>query len=508
MVLFSNYLSVVAVAAVILCRMAENVVCVSDKYMEERHQILKMEKYMFIGGNTVLSEKEMQVNKIIMKDKLAELTLGYENITNFLPSQHFFKAKPKINSSKVFSTLKKIPKGASLHTHLLAGVSVDFIMDNFTYRENVYGCDLNGTFKLIVLRTADQDKRCQWKALAEYRRNDPNFDNWLRKQLSLVVENPHETYPTADIAWSHFKKIFTTEFDLISYSPFFREYIQQLLKELYLDNVMYTEIRGTFMSLYDLNGTKYDNEYFFNAFIETVEEFKRGHPDFLGVRYIHSIYRGVTIEVLKSGLEELIELKRKFPDFIVGFDFVGYEEEGKSLLDFHEILLEASKDLKFYFHAGETNWFGHTDLNLVDAVLLNTSRIGHGFGLDKHPVLIKIAKEKEMCVELCPISNQVLMLIQDPRNHPMVSLMAKGFPVVICNDDPSVWEATGLSYDWYYVFMAMTSRTAGIETLKQFALNSIKYSSMENNEKLNALKLWEKAWEKFLDEMIDASSHI
>ncbi|KAG5897485.1 hypothetical protein JTB14_031109 [Gonioctena quinquepunctata] len=489
--------------AVVLSNMSDCVASESGDYMDERNRILKTEKYKFIGGHDPLSEKETQVNKLILRDKKSELTAGYENITNFLPSQHFFQAKSRIDKSKVFSTMKKIPKGASLHTHFLAAVSVDFIMDNFTYRDNVCGCDLNGTFKLIVLRNVNQDSRCNWKPLKEYRMEDPNFDEWLRKQLSLVVENPRETYPTPIAVWGPFKKIFTTEYDLISYVPFFREYIHQLLKELYDDKVMYTEIRGTFMTLYDLEGKVYDTKYFFDEFIRAVGEFKEKYPGFIGVRYIHSIYRGVTPEVLKSGLDELIELKRSYPDFIAGFDFVGYEEEGKRIVDYLDILLEAGKHLKFYFHAGETNWFGHTDLNLVDAVLLNTSRIGHGFGLDKHPVLVKMAREKNICIELCPISNQVLMLNQDPRNHPVVSLMARGFPVVICNDDPSAWGATGLSYDWYEVFMAMTPENAGIEVLKQFAVNSIEYSAMGESQKMLAMDKWKRDWEEFLDEVLN-----
>lgn len=133
-------------------------------------------------------------------------------------------------------------------------------------------------------------------------------------------------------------------------------------------------------------------------------------------------------------------------------------------MDFHQTLQDVSKDLNFFFHAGETNQYGHTDLNLVDAILLNSSRIGHGFALAKHPKLMEIGRDKGMAVELCPISNQVLkvpllgsykvvlihfvQLNSDPRNHPATVLLSQGYPVVVCNDDPSVWNATGLSYDW------------------------------------------------------------
>ncbi|XP_057656697.1 adenosine deaminase 2-like [Diorhabda carinulata] len=474
----------------------------SYNYTEERNKILQEERMKFIGNDLILTDNEMKANEIILKVKKTELNEGYDNESTFLASQHFFKAKNKIERSEMFNIIKKIPKGGSLHTHYLSGVSADFIINNITHRKNIYGCDLNGVFKLRFFEDATNDTTCNWKKLEDYRKENSNFDDWLRKQLILDVENPYKEYPTADSVWAKFKKIFSTQYDMVCYKPVFELFIYQLLNELYSDNVIYTELRGTFMPLYELNGKIYNSKEFMKIFINTVERFKKNFPDFVGVRYIHSVYRGLTIENLTLQLDELTELKKLFPNFVAGFDLIGREEEGHCLFEIHQLLSKYSENLKFYFHAGETNWFGHTDLNIIDAVLLNSSRIGHGFGLNKHPVVTRLAKDKNICVELCPISNQVLMLISDPRNHPMIGLMAEGFPVVICNDDPSAWETIGLSYDWYVAFMAMTSENDGIRVLKQFALNSILYSAMEDEEKEVAVRIWEKSWQEFIDYII------
>lgn len=479
-----------------------------DTFSQERYRIIKEEGKLYVGGSVKLTPKEVVANQIILNLKKEELEKAYRNESEFLPSQHFFQAKPEIEKSKVFAIIKELPKGSSLHTHLLGGVSVDFIISNITYEESLYGCFINDTFKLKFLEDEKQDNKCYWKSLKNYRKEDKNFDGWLKQQLTIEVEDPAKVYNSAEIVWHKFKKTFTTLFDMVSYRPVFKLYVTQLLEELFQDNVMYTELRGAFMPLYELNGTVYGNEQFFEIFLSTVNEYRVRHPSFLGVRYIHSVYRGVTLEQLKTALTELIKLQESFPDFIVGFDFVGYEEEGHQLVYYHEVLSEFKDKVKFFFHAGESNWYGKTDFDLIDAVLLNTSRIGHGFALFKHPVVMDIVKDQKIAVEICPISNQVLMLSHDPRNHPAISLIANDFPVVICNDDPSTWGATGLSYDWYVVFMAMTSADAGIEILKELAYNSILYSGMGLEYKKIAIDKWNKDWKQFVEKLIKNNRYL
>ena len=59
------------------------------------------------------------------------------------------------------------------------------------------------------------------------------------------------------------------------------------------------------------------------------------------------------------------------------------------------------------------DWQGtQVDDNLIDAVLLNTSRIGHGYALTKHPEVMKIVKQRSIPIEVNPISNQVGMPVK------------------------------------------------------------------------------------------------
>lgn len=63
-----------------------------------------------------------------------------------------------------------------------------------------------------------------------------------------------------------------------------------------------------------------------------------------------------------------MQLKKKFPDFMVGFDLVGQEDTAPMLVNYAEHILKLPSDMQLFFHAGETNWFGSIDENLVNAL--------------------------------------------------------------------------------------------------------------------------------------------
>ena len=73
----------------------------------------------------------------------------------------------------------------------------------------------------------------------------------------------------------------------------------------------------------------------------------------------------------------------------------------RPLLDFVPAL--AAAEVPYFFHAGETVLNGGpADENLVDALLLNTTRIGHGFALSHHPSLIEMVQKQGTSAILGP----------------------------------------------------------------------------------------------------------
>ncbi|XP_066250106.1 adenosine deaminase 2-like [Euwallacea similis] len=470
-----------------------------EDYDKAREKLLLRELGKALGGQLRLSQEEEMANKVLMRLKNEELEEGFREPERFWAGQHFFKAKRHIDGSGVFRLLKKLPKGASLHSHSTALASSDYVFWNITFRENLYGKLNEG--ENIDLKFFKSPPNAQWRPLTELRRSDSSFDLKLRNQLTIIRNDLIVSDTNA--VWKLFQSTFHSIGPLLSYKPVFKDYFYQALTELYEDNVRYLEFRSSVPRLYDLEGVVHDQEETVRIWYETANQFMQDYTGFWGVKLILAPQRLTNSSVIEFYRDFLLRMSEKFPNFIAGFDLVGQEDAGRALKEFIPELSKMGQSTKLFLHAGETLWSGtSTDENLLDAVMLNSSRIGHAYAILKHPEVLRMARDRNIALEICPISNQVLGLVTDLRNHPANHLLANGYPVVITPDDPSFWGAKGLSYDWYVTFMAMASKHGDLRLLKQLAFNSIWFSSMEEELKREALKKWSGEWGEFLREVV------
>jgi adenosine deaminase CECR1 len=158
-------------------------------------------------------------------------------------------------------------------------------------------------------------------------------------------------------------------------------------------------------------------------------------------------------------MRRCLSCKKKYPNLIAGYDLVGQEDLGRTLRDLAPELLwfraqctAAKVTIPFLFHAGECLGDGDTtDQNLFDAILFKSRRIGHVFSLFKHPTLIDEVKEKQILIESCPISNEVLRLTASILNHPLPALLSRGVATSLSNDDPALLGqgTSGLTHDFW-----------------------------------------------------------
>uniref|UniRef100_A0A1A9WDK7 Adenosine deaminase n=1 Tax=Glossina brevipalpis TaxID=37001 RepID=A0A1A9WDK7_9MUSC len=469
----------------------------NEDYLQRRSDLLQKEEQLRLGANITLNEDEIKVNNTFMAFKNEELLIGFKNPKRNIPGIHFFKGISQMKAdSKIYRFLKKMPKGAVLNLHAMSSVSSGWFTKNVSYTPGLWNC----TNSTLTFRKKE-DMNCTLVS-EERKKYGSEYDKLFESLVNLYSRTPEVTYPNKRVVWDRYKTMYYTIFDALNYLPVFRAFHWRMLEELYNDNIMYAEIRLDFFPLYDENKKIYPANQSIIELLDIEKKFKEKYPEFFGIKLIHSIIRSHNDTIIKHQLKEFVNYQAAYPDFIIGLDMVGHEDRGRRLLDFVEDFNNLPNSTKFFFVAGETNRLGSTDLNLVDAMLLNATRIGYGYALNKHPVLMKEIKERDIAIEVCPISNQIQKLLLDLRNHPAAMFMSRNIPMVISNDAPGFWNAQGLSYDYYYAIMSLASNQDGLKTLKQLVWNSIKYSALSEEKKKKAEEMLQKQWNKFIKDIL------
>uniref|UniRef100_A0A0A1WXA6 Adenosine deaminase n=1 Tax=Zeugodacus cucurbitae TaxID=28588 RepID=A0A0A1WXA6_ZEUCU len=477
-------------------------------FEEARNAVIQAEDLLITGGRIHLNDKEDRANDIFMRYKMDELGAGFYDSDVNAAGLHFFKGKKLVEKSKVLKFLKRMPKGAILHLHNTASVSSEWMVRNISYMPGMLRCTNIFGVSILSFRRTPRDHGCvtQYVRVSDERVRSVNpaaYDRSFEKLINLYTPTPEIDYPTIKHVWNKFQNMFITINDVLRYLPAFRAYTWRMLEEMYEDNVMYAEVRMDFKELYDYSGRLFSPERSLREVLSIVEDFRRAHPNFMGIKAIFSTHRNVERTRVFENFEMFKSLHKDNPNFVIGFDLVGQEDRGKPLHNFVAELAELPRSAKFFFHAGETNWYGaSTDFNLLDALLLNTTRIGHGFALMKHPLLWNAVKKRNVAIEVSPLSNQILHLVADLRNHPGSFYISQDLPMVICNDDPGFWGTKGLSYDFYYAIMSLAPNHMGLKTLKGLVWNSIRFSVLTAREREYAFATLERAWDQFISDVL------
>ncbi|KAJ3150029.1 cat eye syndrome chromosome region, candidate 1 [Geranomyces michiganensis] len=438
--------------------------------------------------------------------------------SQFPPALRFPEAKPVIEATKVFDAIRRMPKGGALHFHIEALVDQKWLVAaaanesncHVTFEAETYRTfDERGTASVKLPRfkfTSEPLPSTEWVTCRTARERFPGgpaaFDLHAESVNSVIPD----LYPTEDVAWARFGMVFNMLGSLLHYQPLFERYIAKALQTFFDDGVTYLEVRISKWPNYDANGRVVPFRAVLDSVRRIVDEFRVKNPDFVDLRFIYQDVRFNTPEGIQASIDTTISLRKSHPAQIVGFDLVGHEK-ATPLIDLVPLLTAGTRAAKhakvtldYFLHAGETLHSGVApDTNLVDALLLGTRRIGHGFSLPKHAGLMAKVIASGVAVEVAVISNQMLGLVQDIRRHPVIDMMLHGVQVVLASDDPSVFGYEGVSYDFYQVYMAF--ETLDLGSLKKFAMNGLAYSALGRDDRARALVVFEKRWAEWVREL-------
>lgn len=470
-----------------------------ESYLEKRNEALALNENKAFDAKILLSPEEEEVNlKLEMMKRDLLSMYQRKKITPF--SQNFLITKEHIQNNPLYSLIQKMPKGGLLHVHSASIMESEWLIRELTTLPDCYvywldeGPLLKGTFQFFEKEKVPDG----FFSVAELRETLKDFDEILLSLLEM-----EKTERVSSNLWEKFEGWFIRTKGLIHYKPAFIKYYIHSMETLIEDNIQYMELRALNFPVYQLDGTEESLESLMETYLEVKKEVQKKNPDF-DFKIIYTEHRNAPKEKTLEKIEKAYELRSLYPHFVIGYDLVGEEDTGRTTLDYVDAFFEAKQfeqkygvDLPYYFHDGETA--SAYSLNLYDAVLLNSKRIGHGLNLFHFPYLMDRIKEKNICLEVCPISNQVLGYVPDLRMHPAAGYLKAGIPCVIGSDDPGLFGYKGISSDLWESVLAWD---LDLKSLKLFFINSVLYSGMAQEEKKSSLNSWQEKWDRFIKESL------
>ncbi|KAI0971553.1 adenosine/AMP deaminase [Xylaria arbuscula] len=487
-----------------------------------------------------------------LEDSLAQTT---DNITVY-PGMMFSLSKARMESTKLWRIVRRMPKGALLHAHMDAMVDFDFLFDVLLETPGMHilsdrplsdpvGLD-EGAARFRFFKTPRTEGNIWDKAYTAQTPilltqaadafpdgGRPGFLKWLYNRATISRTEAIEQHHGVDHVWRKFFTCFRVVNSIVHYEPIYRRFLRRLISLLKADGVNYAEVRFSWNLDYyrqDSEVPEGDYQAMMNVIDEEVKAFQASEEGkgFWGLRTIWATIRSQGTRSVIQDMDNCITTKLTHPHLIAGYDLVGQEDLGRPHRDllpeimwFRKQCAEEGVDIPFFFHAGECLGSGNdTDHNLFDAILLGTRRIGHGFSLYKHPLLIDLVKEKRILIESCPISNEVLRLCGSVMSHPLPALLARGVPCSLCNDDPAMLgqDTAGSTHDFWQALQGWEN--LGLAGLGSLAENSVRWAAFEDQStedwnrdvreasvgsglKAERLKEWAVEWERFCLWVVD-----
>lgn len=500
----------------------------------------------------VVARIRSEERRTIWTPGLEEQIAQQEKDITMHPGMMFSLSKDRMEQTKLYQIVRRMPKGALLHAHMDAMVDFDYLFDVLLKTPGIHiWCDEGPLATASARETAAVSMRFRAKqhptdssiwdpsyvagtpiplvhaASVFPGGGTPAFLAWLRTRCTISQTDAVEQHHGVDHIWTKFTGCFKFIGALIHYEPVLRAFLRRLLSTLHADGTRWAEMRFCWPLNYCREGRE-EPEQDYDAMFRVIEEETarfRGGPEgqgFWGLRVIWTSLRSWDRRAVVTDMDNCIATKLSWPHLLAGYDLVGPEDRGRPLRDllpelfwFRRQCAAEGVDIPLFLHAGETLGSGDdTDRNLFDAVLLGARRIGHGFSLYKHPALVKAVRDRRVLVESCPISNEVLRLCGSVAAHPLPALIARGVPCNINNDDPAILghDTAGSSHDFWLALQGWEN--LGLAGLGSLAENSVRWAAFEDqtNEewlrdireasvgagvKAQRLRQWAVEWERF-----------
>lgn len=163
------------------------------------------------------------------------------------------------------------------------------------------------------------------------------------------------------------------------------------------------------------------------------------------VGLLHIMPRSLDLQLNLDSTKEILRYRKSHhrnADRLVGIDLADLETED-SFTEYADSVREAANSgLGVTIHSGEDSSAEHVQRTIE---VFNAQRIGHGIQIAKNPEVMKLIKERDVALEVCPTSNWLTNIVKNLSEHPLKYLYDQGVKVTLNSDDPHLMGITLLN---------------------------------------------------------------
>jgi adenosine deaminase CECR1 len=467
----------------------------SSTYAQKRARIVEDELHTRGVSRRDLTEAERRVESYFDRCRKHDIA----TVRELQGNRRLVTHQRRFQAGALYRHFQQMPKGAVLHTHAAGIQDLHWLVEKAVGRPDCYvfrprsgeRSEQDGCFQLANAPPAD----ARWQSVSKLRAqsDDPvQFDQQLYESLTLGDEDR-----SVDKIWDEFEQCWRRICSLSDHPQIYRDFYRRELEAVVNANAQILELR-TFLDFPYREGRPVPPAEALGDLEALSRELKQKNPEFQ-FRIIYSRERTASLPQIETYLAEAVQLRKAFPHLVCGFDLVGHEEAGRTLLEMAPLFMQAKSQaeragttLPLFLHAGETAHLGFG--NILDAVLLDATRIGHGLSLEDHPTLRARIKSQSIALEICPFSSYVLGNISDISQHPARAWLRDGLRISINPDNPGLM-GSDLALDWYLAFVGWQLSLAELKKLVQ---NGIEASSLPDDERKKVMHEWENRWKLWI----------
>jgi adenosine deaminase len=225
----------------------------------------------------------------------------------------------------------------------------------------------------------------------------------------------------------------TTQKVLVSYEGIKRVAFENV-EDCFLEGIKLVELR--FAPVYIAKDKKLGFDEIIEGVIDGITEGMNKYDIQVGL--IHIMPRSLDLKQNLQSTEDILRYRKsshKNADRLFGIDLADLETP-ESFVDYAPSIAKAKKEgLGVTIHSGEDSSAEHVRKTIE---IFHADRIGHGIQIAKDPDVMKLVKDRNVALEVCPTSNWLTQCVKRIEDHPLKFLYDQGVKVTLNSDDPQI----------------------------------------------------------------------